>query len=188
MARLIRADRSGAAHLRAEEFKASERARSILQQAERRAQALLPELEAAARRRAEAAADARLTARLLQLEADADAHQRRLEAQTLELARRLAQHLLGAELQQRPERFAKLVARLLRRLRHARTVTLRVHPADAESLTAMLPAGTSSGLRIEQDTTLRRGDCMIDSDVGSLDARLRTRLDELSRALGTDPR
>ncbi len=43
--------------------------------------------------------------------------------------------------------------------------------------------GPARALRLESDPTLERGDCVLESDVGTIDARIETRIAALARAL-----
>jgi Flagellar assembly protein FliH len=88
--------------------------------------------------------------------------------------------LLSEELRLRPEHVASVVERELARVRRARNVTLRVHPADlallegADTLRTRLELlGT---LTLRADASLERGGCVLETDLGEVDARLETRL------------
>lgn len=88
--------------------------------------------------------------------------------------------LLGEELSARPEHVASVVERELSRVRGARRITLRAHPADlallepADALSARLEL--SGVLTVSADASLDRGGCVLESDLGEIDARLETRL------------
>jgi flagellar biosynthesis/type III secretory pathway protein FliH len=88
--------------------------------------------------------------------------------------------LLGEELSARPEHVASVVERELSRVRGARHVTLHAHPADlallepVDDLCARLEL--SGVLTFSADASLERGGCVLESDLGEIDARLETRL------------
>jgi flagellar biosynthesis/type III secretory pathway protein FliH len=88
--------------------------------------------------------------------------------------------LLGAELRLAPEHVRAVVERELTRVQAARRVVLRVHPEDLALLDSTETLRARHELRaplsFEADETLSRGGCVIDSDLGQLDARLETRL------------
>jgi hypothetical protein len=95
------------------------------------------------------------------------------------LARALVM-LLGEELSARPEHVQSVVDRELSRVRRARRISLRAHPAD---LALLEPAGAlctrlelSGVLTLSADANLERGGCVLESDLGEIDARLETRL------------
>jgi flagellar biosynthesis/type III secretory pathway protein FliH len=186
MARVIRADRSGPTVLPAAVADAVERARAIVQRAEALAEAIRED----ALQRARGQARAELAAQLLQLAAGRDEQLAALEPQVVELALLAARRIIGEELTVRPARVADMVAPLLARVRRARQVTLRAHPDDRAQLEACLAplrarSELSGSLALESDPQLARGDCVVISDAGVLDARIDTQLDALARALGT---
>lgn len=88
--------------------------------------------------------------------------------------------LLGEELQLRPEHIQSVVERELERVRRARSVELRVHPADLPLLPSTGELCRRSELRgaltISADPSIERGGCMLRSNLGEVDARLETRL------------
>ncbi len=100
----------------------------------------------------------------------------RFEEQLVSLATQMAEKILNAELNVKPEMLVGIVKNALRSVTEAKQVTLRVHPQDLELLRAKteeIAAGLSSSavLDLRPDDSLRRGDCLVDSDIGSLDAK-----------------
>jgi type III secretion system HrpE/YscL family protein len=186
MARVIRADRNGPVVVPAAVADAAERARAIVHRAEALAEASRD--DALARARVEARAE--LAAQLLELAAEREKQLDALEPQVVELALLAARRIIGDELTVLPSRIADMVAPLLARVRRARQVTLRVHPADLEELHGCLAplrarSELSGSLALESDPALGRGDCVVISDAGVLDARIDTQLQALARALGS---
>ncbi len=105
------------------------------------------------------------------------------------LALSAAERLFGEALAASPERLASIVSEGLSRARRAREVVVRVHPDDAphaESLRATIAAraGCPATFTVHADPALTRGGCVVDTELGTVDARLETRLDALARALG----
>jgi len=88
--------------------------------------------------------------------------------------------LLDAELRLAPEHVRALIERELTRVQPARRVVLRVHPDDLALLdppeTLRARHELRAPLSFEADATLSRGGCVIDTDLGQIDARLETRL------------
>jgi flagellar assembly protein FliH len=74
-------------------------------------------------------------------------------------------------------------------------MVVRLSPADAEAVTAVLTARgpaavtsvASAHIEVLADNTLERGDCLVEGDVGSVDGRIATRIEELRRALADEP-
>jgi len=111
-----------------------------------------------------------------------------LEPQALAVALQAASQLVGQELRAQPGAFRAVVTKLLERLRHAHRVTLHVHPDDQSGLEETLAelsadAEQPIAVAVEVDSTLTQGDCVLRSDVGTIDARIDTRIDALARAL-----
>ncbi|MCB9365969.1 MAG: hypothetical protein H6508_02105 [Calditrichaeota bacterium] len=114
----------------------------------------------------------------------------KFESQLVTLATQMSEKILAAELSVKPELLTGIVRSALKEVSAANLVTIRVNPQDvtivkqiAEQLKEIL--GSSSVLDFRPDETLKRGDCLVDSDIGSLDARLATQLAALREQLET---
>jgi len=157
---------------------ASARAEQIARDAADRAEAA----EATRRRRAEDDAAELLVAASAQAAAITSA----ARAQLTELAVTIAAKLLGAELQLAPQRVTLIVSEAIA-TSAGKHLLLRLHPADAQQLTAELERLRArhevATLRLTPDSTISRGGCVIESEVGQTDARLETRLELVRRAL-----
>jgi flagellar assembly protein FliH len=109
----------------------------------------------------------------------------------LEVGFLIAKRILETELTTSPEPLVGLVRSTIRRLGEARKVVVRLSQGDAEAVNATLAARGPSAvstvataqIEIITDASLERGDCVVESDVGSVDGRIATRLEELRRAL-----
>lgn len=103
----------------------------------------------------------------------------------LEIGFQIARRIIDAELKASPEPLFAMVKSAVRRLGDARRVTLRLHPDDAtllESKEVRQRIGlTLMQVEVIADARLGRGDCVIDSEAGSIDGRIDARLDELKR-------
>jgi flagellar biosynthesis/type III secretory pathway protein FliH len=94
-----------------------------------------------------------------------------------QLAIELASAILG-DLARQPSA-AAFVAERAWRASGASAATLRVHPDDVQAVSEALgPACT-----VVADASLKRGDCIVDTHWGRLDARLETQLAKFSEAL-----
>lgn len=124
----------------------------------------------------------------LQLISDRLAAEARADA--LEVALMVARKIVEGELATNVDRMINLVRTAVRRLGESRRIVIRLAPADAEAFAAAstkasneaLGAGTAR-VEIIADSTLERGDCLVDGDLVSVDGRLDTRFAELRRAL-----
>ena len=104
------------------------------------------------------------------------------------VAVQLAQQVLRAELQARPELVARVAAEAVNAVMlSARQISVQVHPADlplvAEGAEEALKA---RGARLLPNPAIERGGVLVESDVGALDARIATRWAQASAALGAN--
>jgi flagellar assembly protein FliH len=112
----------------------------------------------------------------------------------LEVGFLIARRILETELTTSPEPMVALVRSTIRRLGEARKMVVKLSPADAEAVSAVLtargPGAVSSvataQIEVAADPTLQRGDCLVEGDVGTVDGRIATRLEELRRALAEE--
>lgn len=128
---------------------------------------------------------ARLAAVAIHLDARARAFTAAELDRAIDLARLLAERIVGAELSVHPEHVARIAAELLAEAKGARSARIFGCREDLEALAATfaslgLPAGTAT---FEVDPSLGRGSLVIESDVGTVDGRLATRLPLFADAL-----
>jgi flagellar biosynthesis/type III secretory pathway protein FliH len=107
----------------------------------------------------------------------------------LEIGYLLARRIIEAELKSDPELPLSLIRSAIRRLGECQKVTVRLCPADRDTIAALVGEGDALGLPLTSielipDTNLSPGDAIVESDTGMVDGRLGTRLEELRRVLG----
>jgi len=165
-----------AEHARAVVARAEQAAREVLAKAEREA----AELKLGAEIEARAEATSRIAAQALALSLREDqALERELE-RVVEVARVLAERLLGEALALEPRRIVAIARRALEEARGARRVTIVAHPDDArliEEALALVQAGGAA--TVLADPERPRGSLRLDTDIGVLDADLAPQLDRL---------
>jgi type III secretion protein L len=127
--------------------------------------------------------------KLAQLEEETQKIFQDLEPKVVQLSMKVAEKIIGSELATRPDAIAAIVAQALRTVRHQRDVNIRVNPAQAPALEAHKKTllGVLSRARdvvIRADPSVREGGCVIETELGILDADLQTQLEILERALG----
>jgi flagellar biosynthesis/type III secretory pathway protein FliH len=112
---------------------------------------------------------------------------RRADDDVVELAMATAHKLILSEIERRPEVMVELVGQAMTEITRARTVVIWVSPqagaaveAGASELSARLP-GAKISVRTEE--SLAAGDCVIETDLGRVDARLRVQLRSILEAL-----
>ncbi len=175
-----------------EELEGRLAAERLVREAESEAEALLArareEAAALAERAANAAreeGDAQLAARWLALRDAESARLARDADRVVSVAVVLAERLLGAALGLEPSRIADLARSVLDEARGARRATIEAHPIDVRELRQRLP---SAGLAIDavelrENESLARGELLLHTDLGIIDAKLASRLDRLAEAL-----
>lgn len=146
--------------------------RAAREQAERERAALRAELEAEARE----AAKAEVAAALLAVEQARARALREAEASILEIALAAARRIVAEELELHPERIRAIVRDATERVRRARRARVRVHPSDAAHL-------AFSDVELVEDASIERGGCIVESELGEVDARLEVRIAAIERAL-----
>lgn len=128
---------------------------------------------------------AQVGALLKSLDAEMDALQPRLAEAVARVAMDLARQVLRSELAQRPAVVSAVATQALQAvLLSARHITLQVHPQDV----ALVNEGAGEllaarGARVVPNATLSRGDCMVESDLGAIDARVATRWSQATAIL-----
>ena len=178
--------------VRKEVLEAAERASTLVARAEARAAEIVGAAERASaelklRAEAEARADAAaaIAARaiaLRQLELKTD--ERALE-RTVQLARLLAERLLGESLRVAPEQVVSLAKQALAEARGARRITIVAEPADARILQQNMAAiGLDvATVQVREDSARVRGNLRIETEIGALDAELAPQLERLALKL-----
>ncbi|HAA61712.1 MAG TPA: hypothetical protein DCE39_12360 [Planctomycetaceae bacterium] len=106
-----------------------------------------------------------------------------------ELAIAIAGKLVRRQLDVRPENAAEMIATALQFSAGSRRVEVRLHPEDLEMLNGDQALAVSSGLAVlpegllVADGTLERGDCLVQTVDGRVDARLETLLERITTEL-----
>jgi flagellar biosynthesis/type III secretory pathway protein FliH len=138
-----------------------------------------------ARRSAEEAAEAKMAARWIALRTEESQRLERDAGRVLGVAVALAERLLGASLRLDADRIADIARAAIAEARGARRVVIEAHPADADALRTHLAALAPAALAIDvrADEALARGDLRLQTDIGTIDAKLAPRLERLAAAL-----
>jgi type III secretion protein L len=176
--------------IRAAQQDALRESEELIAAARARAKQVLDEAAAAADRlRERALAEGRREAlRLLAaIERQRQEHLTKAEPQLIELALRIAEKILGAQLALQPESVRDVVARCMQEARGSSTLTVRVNPADLalleQDLAALRAAAETDQVSLEGDPSLRRGGCIIETPGGQIDGRIDAQLDAIREGL-----
>jgi flagellar assembly protein FliH len=104
-----------------------------------------------------------------------------VEEQAVDLALVAARRIVGAAADTHTQLAADIV-RLGLRNAGSKVVRVRVHPDDAESVTAAL-LSIGSEVALHTDSAIEAGGCLIDVEGGTIDLRLGVQLDSIERVL-----
>jgi type III secretion protein L len=169
-------------------------ARRILADAAREADELRERAEREAHELREAAYQEGLESALAELNHILlEAHERRdsalsgAERDVLRLAVKLAEKIIGREIERDDAALADIVSAALRHARQQESLTVRVNPADLPRVQAhrerLDPSGRARFIDLVADPRVGHGGCVIEGESGTVDARLDTQLRVLERAL-----
>lgn len=105
-----------------------------------------------------------------------------------ELAIKVAERIVRRQLDLAPELVVDIAKAALEDARGRHDFVLRVHPDDVAAVDADKPGllarlSVSAKILIRADSTIARGGCVVESDIGTVDARLETQLRAIQRAL-----
>ena len=163
--------------------RAEAEARSVVEAAGRERQRILAEAEEAGHR----AGLARAAAVVLGAAAERDRLLSSAGDDLVRLAVAVAGEILAREVERGGD-VETVASRALEAVRHRRQVTLRVHPDDSPGLRAAAGRlgallARAPALSIQEDPAVGRGGLLVETEAGTLDARLETRLEAVEAAL-----
>lgn len=121
------------------------------------------------------------------LVAERSSQLRALRPELLSLLMLVCRELLGREVATDPAIVEHTLGKALESLRGATRVTARLHPDDIEWLRGTA-ADVAAGVELLPDPSLERGECLLDSERGSIDATWETQLRLVREALSWDTR
>jgi flagellar assembly protein FliH len=103
-------------------------------------------------------------------------------------ATQLAKQMVRAELSARPELVAAVANEALESLLlSAKHITVRVHPNDVDFVTrGAAEVLAARGGRVVSDATVAPGGCLVESDIGVMDASMQARWRRAAAAVGCD--
>lgn len=125
---------------------------------------------------------------LQSFDAQLDALERDMARAVSQSALLLAQRVLRAELRSHPEQVVEAATQAVNTvLQSARQIRVLVHPDDH----ALVAAGAAEvlqarGARLVAQPGIERGGCLVESDLGQVDARIATRWRQAAGVLGSD--
>jgi flagellar assembly protein FliH len=132
---------------------------------------------------------AQLAAMVLQLQAQFDQIEQQLARRVAGIALDVARQVVRSELRSNPLQVVAVIEEALSvLLMSARHVCLRVNPQDhAVVVSGAAESLAARGVRLLADPQIEAGGCLVESDIGVVDARVATRWQRASAALGGQP-
>lgn len=182
-------------------LEARSRAETIIADAEaeaakirQRAQKVLNEVEAVrerARKEGLAAGESKglsqVTEKLVKIEAIKEKFYKESEKDIIKLVVAIAEKVIGKIVEDRPEVIRDVVRQALERSIGDR-ITVRINPHDYKALTKENVEfrdvlDRTKRLHFKEDDTIAKGGCVVETEVGTIDAQIETQLDAIKKAL-----
>jgi type III secretion protein L len=182
----------------AEVFEAHQEAQNILDNAQRRAAELIEEAKRKGEELHEEAIESGRQEGLKKVTEElAKAHiQRgnmiaRAEEEIVRLALKIAEKIIGKDLDRDPTLVTSICSNAIENVRNAQSMILRVNPKDAAILRErrkqmMEMIGRVKDVTIKEDPDVEQYGCVIETDSGTIDAKLSTQLEMLLNVLVPD--
>ena len=113
------------------------------------------------------------------------------EPEIIKLAVHSAEKLVFHELEASGAKIDSVVKETLAKLPGATTVKIKLNPEDLTELlnvnNEMLSSSLDIGVEFVKDASITRGGCLVESDVGNIDALVETRIENLKNdVIGED--
>jgi type III secretion protein L len=113
------------------------------------------------------------------------------EREIVAIALKVAEKILGADLERDPSLVVEICAKAIESIRAAHQMIVRVNPKDAIILREqrsrlMELIGRVKEIAIKEDSDVPRHGCVIETDIGVIDAQLATQIEMLRRVLLSD--
>jgi type III secretion protein L len=111
-----------------------------------------------------------------------------LDKEALEAAVAATKGVVALELKHRPRAIVDVVKRALGNAKHQKEIFVRVNPKDAvvlrENKRELLDVlSRARDVDIREDPTMQQGGCLVETEIGMVDADLNTQIDRLGRML-----
>lgn len=111
-----------------------------------------------------------------------------LEETALTLAVAIAEQVLAREISQDALIVIEQIRRAFQKIQGVDYVIIRIHPEDVSALEAVqsqliYESNGIKEIKIRADSTLNPGDCIVETNIGSIDAQIRTQLEQIHREM-----
>jgi type III secretion protein L len=110
------------------------------------------------------------------------------EAELVKLAVAIAKKIIGRSIELNPGTVLQTAKEALRGVRSQRRVTIKVHPSDEDGLRAQAGSLRMLGAEVGElvivgNPSIEAGGCIVESDLGVIDAQIGTQLASIENAL-----
>lgn len=110
------------------------------------------------------------------------------ETDIIKLAMKVAEKILGEQLKIDPASIISIVREAVRTVRRDRNLVVYVAASDLEQVrknieTLQPLVGVGRDIEVRSSTAVKPGGCIVESELGVIDAQLETQLDRLEKAL-----
>lgn len=110
------------------------------------------------------------------------------EPEVLRLSLRIVERIIGKALELDPLLLVDIIHKALQSLKYQREIRIKIHPDDVSFLKAnkmqlYTKLGESKEIEIVGDALVAHGGCIIDTEIGTIDARLETQLKVIEKIL-----
>ncbi len=110
------------------------------------------------------------------------------EREVVRLAVKIAEKIIGGHLQTHPEAIVGIVREALKSAYRERNLVIKVHPSQVETVSASIQSlldalGGSREIQVVGWADVSPGGCVVESELGKIDARLETQLRVLEEML-----
>ncbi len=182
-------------------LEAKSKAEVIIEQAEaeaqkirERAQRVLSDVDAArekAKKEGFAAGETKglsqVTEKLVRLEAMREKFYREAEGEVIKLVMATAEKVIGKIVEEKPEVIRDVVRQALERSLGDR-ITVRVNPEDHKTIIGgnfefRDVLDRTKRLHFKEDETVAKGGCIVETEVGTIDAQIETQMEAIKKAL-----
>lgn len=184
--------------MNAEEVEARGLARQIVQDAQSKAQEIIAaahakaqQIEGEARSKGREHGLAQVTEELARAKMQAGEILKNAERDIVALALIVAEKIIGQDLERDQNTLLQICGTAIENMRNAKQMTLRVNPQNSAFLrqnarSLMELIGRQVDIAIKDDSEVEDGGCIVQTEFGTIDARLPTQLSMLKEVLLTD--
>ena len=181
--------------IRGEVYSASAKARELLQKAQKEAESILQKADEAAEKQRQNGYDtgyqeglAQTTELLMKARLEQEQFLKNANRDLMDLAFKIAEKIIGKQLEIDPDTIISIVKQAMQTVRQTKQLTIRVHPDDAKRLKAneeelQEALGRQRFLDVVEDRKVQPGGCIIESEIGTVEAQLSTQLERLKKIL-----